>query len=268
MNEEQASDEFLELGEAVFEQLGAVSHVEDAAVLEAMVEKGMSAGILGSLPSILGAVAIVAGLAGGALWLKSRSSPEVPAVTMDARSDSTEEAPDNPLEGTVRVAPRAAPESPHPELMASTVAAPQTPTVEEPPPAANKTKTTGLSAAELLVSANKASRAGKRAKARRLYAELASEHPESRERQVARVGLGDLELKAGRAKRALSEYSAYLEANPKGNLAEDALAGKARSMEDLGREAEAQVVWGELLDRFPGSVHAARARKHTLEQTG
>ena len=52
-----------------------------------------------------------------------------------------------------------------------------------------------------------------------------------------------------------------------GDVGEEALAGRADALEQLNRTAEAIVAWKSLLERYPGSIYAARARAH-LAQLG
>lgn len=275
-NEEQVVEEFTSLGEAVFEQLGAVSPAEDAAVLDAMVEAGMSVPVASAsaVPTVVGIIATAAVLVGIAAFVGR--PPEVLGVALSAATIEQNALGDasfaeRPTNAQFEARPDTR-ERPQPQVPPGPLAQPEhgeagdgaavEDTAVVPEQGANAAaKSSGMSAAELLVAANAASRTGKRAKARTLYAELAREHSDSHERQVAHVGLGDLELKAGRAKRALREYAAYLRANPKGNLVEDALAGKARSLDALDRTGEAKEAWAALLDRFPTSVHASKARR-------
>lgn len=272
LNEEQAVEEFTSLGETVFEQLGTVSETGDAAVLDAMVEAGMSvpAATLPIVPVVVAVVATVAALVGISAFVGR--GPEVVGVARsaaDPQALSVIDAPPPAEQTTLAEPQRSQPEQPQAQPLP--VAGPGDEDAEadgakdlaaQPRGSAKApTQASSMTAAELLVAANAASRAGKRAEARKLYAELAREHSESRERQVAHVGLGDLELKAGRANRALKAYGAYLRANPKGNLVEDALAGKARSLDELDRTEDGREVWADLLERFPTSVHASKARR-------
>ena len=62
-------------------------------------------------------------------------------------------------------------------------------------------------------------------------------------------------------KAALAQYDAYLKAKPRGNLAEEALYGKARALDRLKRDAAGAKAWSQLLERFPDSLHAPDAKR-------
>ncbi|MEM1033409.1 MAG: tetratricopeptide repeat protein [Myxococcota bacterium] len=117
------------------------------------------------------------------------------------------------------------------------------------------------SAAALFRAAQQARNRGDLGRARNLYETLLQRHPRSREAEVARVSLAAVLRDLGASDAdALSQYDRYLDDRPAGTLAEEALVGRARSLERLGRRAEAKRTWGELLRRYPRSLHAAEAR--------
>jgi hypothetical protein len=66
-------------------------------------------------------------------------------------------------------------------------------------------------------------------------------------------------LDDGDAGRALSAFDGYL-ATGAGSLREEAMVGRARALERLGRSAEEHAAWAALLERFPQTIHAERAR--------
>jgi hypothetical protein len=59
---------------------------------------------------------------------------------------------------------------------------------------------------------------------------------------------------------ALVQFDAYLAQQRHNALMEEALFGRASALHRLGRTAEERATWGELLERFPGSIYADRAR--------
>jgi hypothetical protein len=121
-------------------------------------------------------------------------------------------------------------------------------------------------AAELFASANAARREREPAAAVRLYRELARVYPRSDEAQVARVALGRLLLdRVGDARGALREFDAYLERPAQRALREDAVIGKALALGRLRRYAEERRAWKALLEQFPASAYAERARARLLE---
>ena len=126
----------------------------------------------------------------------------------------------------------------------------------------------GASAASLFGAANAARRAGAHEDAAASYRELLRKFPRSREAKIARVALGRLLLeRLKKPAEALAQFDAYLKASPAGASAEDALVGRARALSKLGRDAAEASAWQRLLAKYPGSVHAARARKR-IEELG
>ncbi len=245
---------------------------------------GATAGASGTL--LKGAVVLL--LAGGAAWWGLQPPAEDPPPPGAA------EAPAAPAHALVPVAsahteptstePPSAPESSIPPLPPPAdapaeppAAAPETrrsdgagdrprpagsagPTLTRPAskrPAAPAEQT----AAELLRAANRVRRAGKLDRADAQFRELARRYPGSREEVLARVTHGRLLLERMHdPAAALERFDAYLADRPRGVLAEEALAGRARALEALGRHPKAREAWRRLLERFPDSAHAATAR--------
>jgi len=118
-----------------------------------------------------------------------------------------------------------------------------------------------LSAQELLERAASERRAGRTSIAVLLYRELQRTYPRSREAHVSRVSLGRLLAASGNPAGALHEFDAYLGSSGSATLTEEALVGRATALEKLGRMSEAQAAWQHLVDRYPGSLSAARARE-------
>jgi len=139
-----------------------------------------------------------------------------------------------------------------PELPVSPLPAPEPSSQPEPEERAP-------SAAVLFARANEARRNHEDAEAIRLYRALQARHPSSREARASRAMLGQLLLDKKDPSEALGEFDSYL-GDGGGAVTEEALAGRAQALQKLGRTAEERAAWQELLKRFPGSVHAARAR--------
>ena len=59
----------------------------------------------------------------------------------------------------------------------------------------------------------------------------------------------------------MPQLDEYLAASPTGTLAPEALFGKARALEALGKRDDARRVWARLLASYPDSVYAAQARQ-------
>ena len=87
--------------------------------------------------------------------------------------------------------------------------------------------------------------------------------PGSPEAQQSYATLGSLMMEHGGSQEALSQFDHYIERG--GPLLVDVLAGKATALQRLGRTAEERRTWETLLDRFPKSVHAARAKSRLAE---
>jgi TolA-binding protein len=167
-------------------------------------------------------------------------------------------------------APPSAARSPARSVRVSTpapVQSPATPVAPSPAPAAvtpvaepqSAARAHRKSAAELFHAANTARRDAAFTRAADLYAELRSTYPNSAESELARVSLGQLLLARGDARGAEREFRRYL-ARDQGQLVEEALLGRAQSLERLGRTREERASLRRLLEEFPHSVYAARAR--------
>jgi TolA-binding protein len=99
------------------------------------------------------------------------------------------------------------------------------------------------------------------AEAIEVYAELQRKYPFSEEARVSRVSLGRLLLEHGMPADANTQFDAYLKAAPGGALAPEALFGKARALEALGRWDDAREVWSRVATSLPGSSYAAEAKR-------
>lgn len=124
------------------------------------------------------------------------------------------------------------------------------------------------SAAELFDRARRLRLGGDPAGARAVYRRLQSQHPHSPQSLLSHLILGRLFLNGDRPELAATQFGKYLAGG--GDAAEEALAGHAGAMRELGRAAEEVQDWRTLLARHPRSVYAerARARLTALERTG
>ncbi|MEM9188010.1 MAG: tetratricopeptide repeat protein [Myxococcota bacterium] len=100
-----------------------------------------------------------------------------------------------------------------------------------------------------------ARRAGNRTEARRLFEALIAEFPGSSRATAAHFALGEL-YRGSSASQALTHYDAYLASGARG-LREEALLGRARSLQRLGRSSPA--AWEQLLREYPTTPHRAEA---------
>lgn len=121
-----------------------------------------------------------------------------------------------------------------------------------------------LAAADLFRAAHEARREGNLGLCIRRYRELQQRFATSAEAQESHVSLGKVLQVSGDVAGAVGEFSLYLQ-HP-GALEEEALVGLAEALGQLGRNAQAQSTWQRLLDRYPTSVYAARARKRLAEK--
>ncbi len=143
----------------------------------------------------------------------------------------------------------------------------------EPPPAVEPTRprprihdAPALDAAALLAAATEARRTGDLPRATQLYGELQRRFSGSREANVSRIALGRVLLdELARPADALAQFDGYLRSQRSGTLAEEARVGRATALDRLGRDADAERAWRELLELHPASPHAERARRRLGE---
>lgn len=113
-------------------------------------------------------------------------------------------------------------------------------------------------AAALFADANRARRDGNIERAIVLYRSLQSRFPSSAESELSRALLAQLLLDRGSPEAALAGFDRYLaEGTPV--LGAEALVGRARALEQLGKSAQAIMAWQAVQESFPGSVHARLA---------
>jgi hypothetical protein len=121
------------------------------------------------------------------------------------------------------------------------------------------------SASVLFAEANSERRANHGAAAISLYEELQRRHPDTEEALVSHISLGRMFVERGMWLEGLSQLNDYLVASPAGMLAPEALFGKARALDALGRHDEERLEWNRLLARFPSSVYAPQAQRRIAE---
>jgi TolA-binding protein len=95
-----------------------------------------------------------------------------------------------------------------------------------------------------------------------LYRQLQRLYPNSNEARVSHVSLGRLLVDSAEPAAAIAQFDAYLTTPGDGLLAPEALFGKARALEAIGRTGEGRATWQRLLTSFADSVYASEARRH------
>jgi TolA-binding protein len=139
------------------------------------------------------------------------------------------------------------------------------PEAHAPPPVALRPgMAPPFTAADVFRQANLARHAGDLESARALYAELQARFPGSDEARLSLVSMGKLLLAAGRAEEAERQLSRYLSLGD-GELTEEALVGRAQSLERLGRSESERQVWERLLRQYPSSVYGASAKRRLAD---
>jgi TolA-binding protein len=113
--------------------------------------------------------------------------------------------------------------------------------------------------------ANAALQAGDHAQAGQLYGVLLNRYPSTPEAHASLALFGRMLLDDGNANGALQCFDDYLRRG--GALREEVMLGRALAFQRIGPRAagdEARA-WSSLVDAYPGSVHAERARRRLSE---
>jgi outer membrane protein assembly factor BamD (BamD/ComL family) len=121
-------------------------------------------------------------------------------------------------------------------------------------------------AVALFSEGTEARRRGDRATAMRIYGELLAKHPGAAEANATRLALGRLALDTGDSARALGLFEQYL-GSGESTLREEAMAGRARALQRLGRETDERAAWTTLLQSYPTTIHRERATAR-IEELG
>jgi len=135
--------------------------------------------------------------------------------------------------------------------------------IETPPARLAPSPSASETAAQLFSEANDLRRSGKENQAIAAYGTLQRLFPGSPESALSYATLGSLLLEHGRAQEALVQFDRYLKGG--GPLMEDVLAGRAGALKTLGRARDERRAWETLLQRYPSSVYAARAKTRLSE---
>lgn len=128
-----------------------------------------------------------------------------------------------------------------------------------PPPRAPRQRH-GATAAELFALGHRLRLEGRADAAIAVYRRLQETFPAARESRLSFALAGQLCLDRQRPEDALALFDRHLALG--GELAQEALVGRATALEELHRDADAAAAWRRLVERFPTSVYAERARAH------
>jgi TolA-binding protein len=197
------------------------------------------------------AAVLVAGVAGARFWGRYRPQPTVPIGDTSAPTGAAKHAVEEPTNP-----PGTGPEVPTDAVGLS------------PPPDKAKSRTLPSpemreTAAQVFADANELRRTGKDSQAMVTYRKVERLFPGSPEAEQSYATLGSLMMEHGSPQEALGQFDHYLERG--GPLLVDVLAGKAGALQRLGRAGEERRTWETLLERFPKSVHATRAKTRLAE---
>jgi TolA-binding protein len=184
----------------------------------------------------------------------ARTSTMGPATSSSSHEGSA--LTTSPLEVN-RMSPAAALGVPSTPNRGSPPIAPSSPPLAQ----ANATSVGGKTqdAESLFRQANAARRDGHLERALELYSTLQARFKGTTEARLSHISLAKLLLALGRAAEADAQFTQYLARG--GPLDLEALVGRADCQRLVGNAAAERVVWRQLLERFPSSVYAARARQ-------
>jgi tetratricopeptide (TPR) repeat protein len=183
----------------------------------------------------LAGLLLVGGMAGAALWRSHR--PATFHLLLPQLSDQT------------RVS---TPAQAEPSLVADPAPAASDPVLQRSPRAQP-------SAAALFAQALALRSEGKVDAAIAAHLRLQRLYSTARETRLSFALAGRLLLERGSPEQALAQFNQYL-AQP-GDVAEEALVGRATALGHLGRSAAEAAAWREVIERHPGSIYATRAKE-------
>jgi tetratricopeptide (TPR) repeat protein len=185
----------------------------------------------------LAVVLLAGGMAGAALWRWHR--PVSVPLLLPEPSDETRAGLSSPVQAEPSLVAEPALPSSDPVLQRSAHAQP--------------------SAAALFAQALALRGEGKVGAAIATHLRLQHLYPTARETRLSFALAGRLLLDRGSPEQALAQFNQYL-AQP-GDVAEEALVGRATALGRLGRSVAEAEAWREVIERHPGSIYANHAKR-------
>jgi TolA-binding protein len=256
---------------ADFDSIGALrpgDELLDARLADAVARR-LGAGAPARRRALRGAamaacLLLAAGAAGATLGLRAshRTAPGVAA-----------QPPGDPTSLTAAGPPAAGPGASNATSSTGNaeVLSPMAPSVAAPAPAAPAVRPSAArteatpspvsieTASSLFEAANAERRRSHFTTALSLYDQLQRRFPASDEAHVSHVSLGRLLLDRGLWADAVQQLDAYLVRG--GTLVPEALFGKARALDALGRRSDAEEAWRLLISTAPESAYAPQTRE-------
>jgi len=196
------------------------------------------------------AAVLVASVAGAAYWRRLHAPPSSQQGDTSAQGAAARPAVETPS------APGADLQAPAEPVDTATVADKSKARIL-PAPEVRET------AAQVFAEANDLRRTGSDSQAIATYRKVERMFPGSPEAEQSYATLGSLMMEHGSPQEALGQFDHYIDRG--GPLLVDVLAGKASALQRLGRTTDERRTWETLLERFPKSVHAARAQARLAE---
>jgi tetratricopeptide (TPR) repeat protein len=186
-------------------------------------------------------------------------APPVPAVALPTETATVAAVPAEPVitrRGQAYMT--AAPPVAHPAIEPAVPAAPVPATMAPTPVEAAPDSST------IFRRANAAREMGDHERAGELYRRLLEDFGSSPEARASLPMFGRMLLDDGNASGALRRFDEALRLGG-GALREDVMLGRALALQRLARPDDEAKAWSSLLDAYPSSVHAERARRRLLE---
>lgn len=258
---------------ALYDGIPDLARTEDDVLVARLADRIAGRAPIGGRRRRTKAIAVAAALAllvaagGAAAWISTRRPP---TWSLEGQRGAPAERPRPSVASrtVVDLAPdgealtRAAPRGNEPQQEAKPEAAKTTARRRAPAKRAQTaaSATVPPTAAELFAAANAARRALDLRGAVDLYQALERRFPDSEEASVALVSRGDLLSRLGEPEGALRSFDRYLARRPNGSLAPEALFGRARSLQTLGRRDDEIGTWRRLLRAFPRSIYEPAGR--------